>query len=381
MMKASLLPTTLLLTSLLIITVTILTISLPTEAFQTPIIFPLLWLSKQLKTPNNRHNHQVAVLSAPSRHARGRQRLSRSSRPPPTLLPSLSITPFFSALANIVATKITQSDQKLLSWITQESSSSDSTATAAAIRNNIRIDNHPKTQLRGLFSQRDFRSNELIVEVPYHVALLVGDTLTLRQDYYPNNNNLNDLDQNNNEIDDDGSCSWDEGDVEDVLQGLYFLENFVKGASFQQYDDTDRYDTKNGDQRDEYYDDSEEYDYELDCDYYAPYVTSLPSKPIGSNNDSNSDNHNHCSYDNEEGLTPDFWSDSTINEIGIPTYSQQILDRKRIVQTIAQNNNVNESDLQWATFMIRSRRFTTWNMVPDPMYMEEEEQQQKKGGG
>lgn len=166
------------------------------------------------------------------------------------------------------------------------------------------------------------------------MALLVGDTL--RQDY------PTDFDHHVNE-------AWDEGDVEDVLQGLYFLENFVKGASFQH--DNDRFNEE---------DHSEEYDYELDCDYYAPYVTSLPPKPI--------DNH---SYDTEEGLTPDFWSDSIIDEIGIPTYTQRILDRKRILQTIAQNNNVDERDLQWATFMIRSRRFTTWNMVPDPMYIEE----------
>ena len=154
------------------------------------------------------------------------------------------------------------------------------------------------------------------------MALLVGDTL--RQDdnniYYPDNDN-------------NFSDSWDEreGDVEDVLQGLYFLENFVKGASFQQHDDNN--DRHNGE---------EEYnnEYELDCDYYAPYVTSLPPKPI---------NTNSSYYDNEEGLTPDFWSDSLVDEIGIPTYTQRILDRKRILHTIAQDNNVDESDLQWAT--------------------------------
>jgi len=163
--------------------------------------------------------------------------------------------------------------------------------------------------------------------VPYHLALNVGDTL--RQDYY----NLDNI-----------SDEWDEGDVEDVVQALYFLENFVGGASFDgSY--CCRYD---------------EYDEEVDSDYFAPYVSTLPSKPIISTADNNN------SYDDEEGLTPDFWSDSIINEIGIPSYSQRIIDRKSILRTIAQNNNVDEGDLQWATFMIRSRRFTTWNMVPDP---------------
>jgi len=163
--------------------------------------------------------------------------------------------------------------------------------------------------------------------VPYHLALNVGDTL--RQDYY----NLDNI-----------SDEWDEGDVEDVMQALYFLENFVGGASFDgSY--CCRYD---------------EYDEEVDSDYFAPYVSTLPSKPIISTADKNN------SYDDEEGLTPDFWSDSIINEIGIPSYSQRIIDRKSILRTIAQNNNVDEGDLQWATFMIRSRRFTTWNMVPDP---------------
>jgi len=165
--------------------------------------------------------------------------------------------------------------------------------------------------------------------VPYHLALNVGDTL--RQDYY----NLDNI-----------SDEWDEGDVEDVVQALYFLENFVGGASFDgSY--CCRYD---------------EYDEEVDSDYFAPYVSTLPSKPIIIS--TAADNNN--SYDDEEGLTPDFWSDSIINEIGIPSYSKRILDRKRILRTIAQNNNVDEGDLQWATFMIRSRRFTTWNMVPDP---------------
>lgn len=174
------------------------------------------------------------------------------------------------------------------------------------------------------------------------MALLVGDSL--RTDYY--NVDFSDVDDV-----DGNSEEWDDGDVEDVLQGLFFLENFVSGASFDESagrsDHGDDDDYNGGTYLD------------LDSDYYAPYVTTLPSKPVINTNNKND-------YDNEEGLTPDFWSESTINEIGIPSYTQQILNRKRIIQTMARNNNVNERDLQWATFLIRSRRFTTWNMVPDP---------------
>lgn len=213
------------------------------------------------------------------------------------------------------------------------------------------IDTHPSTNnLRGLFAQRDIRPNELIVEVPYHLALQVGDSLDKKnlENYY-----------NNLKTEEKGTTLPDEGDVEDVLQGLYFLENFVNGGSFDRNDD-------DGDSSE-----CDEYDYEKDCDYYAPYVTSLPPKPISNSKDN--------SYDDEEGLTPDFWSDSTISEIGIPTYVQKILNRKKIIRTIAQNNNVDESDLQWATFMIRSRRFTTWNMVPDPNVVNEEEEEEEEG--
>ena len=188
----------------------------------------------------------------------------------------------------------------------------------------------------------------MIVEVPYHVALQVGDSLQMN---WENNYNLSNL-----QTEDNGGSRMDEGDVEDVLQGLYFLENFVSGGSFDQSNEDDDGSSY------------EEYDYDKDSDYYAPYVTSLPSKPITNDNSKNN-------IDSEEGLTPDFWSDSTITEIGIPTYTQKILDRKQILRTIAQNNHVDESDLQWATFLIRSRRFTTWNMVPDPNTAVEEEEE------
>ncbi|KAL7451278.1 hypothetical protein ACHAWC_003113 [Mediolabrus comicus] len=108
-----------------------------------------------------------------------------------------------------------------------------------------------------------------------------------------------------------------------------------------------------------------------DGEYYSPYVTSLPSKPITINNNNN--------YDDEEGLTPDFWSDSIITELGLPSYTQQVLNRKQIIKAVASNNNVNESDLQWATYLIRSRRFTTWNMVPDPSSLSEEEAEYGSG--
>ncbi|KAL9187041.1 hypothetical protein ACHAXT_010761 [Thalassiosira profunda] len=112
-----------------------------------------------------------------------------------------------------------------------------------------------------------------------------------------------------------GSEGWDEEDLDDAYQGLNFLQTLRNDPE------------------------------------YAPYVESLPEKPASSE---------------EAGLTPDFWPEESIRQLEVPAYVQKILDRKRIVEEVAKKNGVDEHDLRWATWMIRSRRFTTWNMIDDP---------------
>ena len=83
---------------------------------------------------------------------------------------------------------------------------------------------------------------------------------------------------------------------------------------------------------------------------YDTYLSNLPKPPK--------------SY-NDAGLTPDFWPDQLINELEVPPFINEVMTRKHIVNIVAEKNSVDENELRWATWMIRSRRFTTLDMVDD----------------
>ena len=85
---------------------------------------------------------------------------------------------------------------------------------------------------------------------------------------------------------------------------------------------------------------------------WDPYICNFPQEPES------------C---DEAGLTPDFWSDELIKDLEIPSFVQEIMQRKQIIELVAEKNDVDEDELRWATWMIRSRRFTTWDMVDDPL--------------
>ena len=91
------------------------------------------------------------------------------------------------------------------------------------VSSSIGIETHPTTNIRGLYAKRNYAPNEIIIEIPYDMALLVGDTL--RPSYY----NVDFSSYTD-------SDSWDRNDVDDVLQGLYFLEHYVLGGSFMNND-------------------------------------------------------------------------------------------------------------------------------------------------
>eukprot|EP00578_Thalassiosira_sp_NH16_P022768 CAMPEP_0181099468 /NCGR_PEP_ID=MMETSP1071-20121207/12675_1 /TAXON_ID=35127 /ORGANISM="Thalassiosira sp., Strain NH16" /LENGTH=1067 /DNA_ID=CAMNT_0023182131 /DNA_START=67 /DNA_END=3270 /DNA_ORIENTATION=+ len=234
-------------------------------AFQTPIIFPLLWMTKRLT-----------------------QQYHIGSVPHYPLIPPLA-----SRLKSFVAIKDGQKNDrtgKLVEWLDEMEGSSSA----------VKIESNSQG-LRGLYAKKAMRSGDVIVEIPYNAALLVGDTL--RETIYDDFDDV------------PGSDGWSEEDFDDVYQGLNFLQSFTKD------------------------------------DYYESYVTTLPQVP---------------SSGDEAGLTPDFWSKEFILGLQSPSLVKTILNRKEIVREVANKNNINEDELRWATWMIRSRRFTTWNMVDDP---------------
>jgi hypothetical protein len=112
-----------------------------------------------------------------------------------------------------------------------------------------------------------------------------------------------------------GGDGWSKDDLDDVYQGLNFLRSFVKNLE------------------------------------YAPYVDNLPRIPISGD---------------EAGLSPDFWASNFISGLEVPALVKRTQGRKQIVDEVAMKNDVIPSSLRWATFMVRSRRFTTWNMIDDP---------------
>mmetsp|Transcript_14271 Transcript_14271/g.30792 ORF Transcript_14271/g.30792 Transcript_14271/m.30792 type:complete len:500 (-) Transcript_14271:371-1870(-) len=260
------------------------------SAFQAPpVIFPQLWMAKKRLTHTP---------------------ISRSGSIYPIRTSSL---PLLSSVKSSVG--ITTEEQQH-QQTNNDNKNDDKTSEAliewlnemeGGLSSSVKIDDNG-AGLRGLYATNDIRKGGTVVEIPYDYALQVGDSLwgTVYDDF----------------TDIPGSDDWSEDDLDDVYQGLNFLQSFTNDAD------------------------------------YGPYMDSLPQKP---------------SSGDDAGLTPDFWCEESIRGIQIPSLIQQILDRKQMVKEVASKNNVNENALRWATWMMRSRRFTTWNMVPDPNYNSDED--------
>jgi hypothetical protein len=185
-----------------------------------------------------------------------------------------------------------ESTDKLIEWLD----------TKSGFSSLVKVDTNNQ-DLRGLYATKDIRSGQIIVDVPYSTALLVGDSTWDRKVH---------INYDDTAIGD----GWSTDDLEDVYQGLNFLTNFVGNVE------------------------------------YAQYVNSLPSMPKNGVD--------------ETGLTPDFWDFNTFSGLEIPAFVDQIYGRKKIVEEVAKRNKVNEDELRWVTFLIRSRRMTTLNMIDDP---------------
>ncbi|KAL7540232.1 hypothetical protein ACHAXR_009958 [Thalassiosira sp. AJA248-18] len=241
-------------------------------AFQTPIIFPLLWMAKRL-TQHRRIGFSQQLIP---------------------LMPPLASR--LKSIVSIGHNKMDDNIEQLFDWLDDMEGSSS----------HVKIDSNNQG-LRGMYATKDIKRGQIVIEIPFDAALMTGDTLwsTIYDDF----------------DDVPGSDDWEEDDLDDVYQGLNLLQSFVNDQ------------------------------------YYAPYIANLPEKP---------------SSGDEAGLTPDFWSKDVILGLEVPSFIKQILDRKQIVQEVAKKNNMNENELRWATWMVRSRRFTTWNMVDDPNGEEDE---------
>ena len=206
-----------------------------------------------------------------------------------------------SAACSTSAFQLQSQQQSYLRALSSTSQTTTSTPkTLDDITASVRIDS--TNGLRGLYANRDFNAKEILFEIPYELALLVGDTLVDGE----NGNKLieSDLDVQ----------SEDKDTVYDVYQALRLLNNIHSGNVW-----------------------------ESQVQYLPPPNSS-----------------------NEGGQTPDFWEEELIYELQIPEYIRQIMERKQIVGEVARKNNVDEDKLRWATCMIRSRRFTTWDTVDHP---------------
>lgn len=80
--------------------------------------------------------------------------------------------------------------------------------------------------------------------------------------------------------------------------------------------------------------------------HWEPYLNCLPRT-----NDPNFD------------ATPDFWDPEIVMELQIPSMIKECLDRQQEISTVAERTNTDPAELKWATWIVRSRRFTTVQFI------------------
>ena len=188
------------------------------------------------------------------------------------------------------------------------------------VRNRISSSDHgcSSRRLRGLYTTAEWNAGEYICALPFSAALLVQDTTTFAEE------NM----EKEGEADEEEENSSESLIREEIEQALFFLQHVM---------------AKN-----------------------TPYVNCLPK--IGDALD--------------EITTPDFWSLSDLDQIPVPRLRESTRLRKHLVQQMANgpaillptlahplddcDNDNMVSLLQWATWLIRTRGFTTFRMVGGP---------------
>ncbi len=80
--------------------------------------------------------------------------------------------------------------------------------------------------------------------------------------------------------------------------------------------------------------------------HWEPYLSCLPKI-----NDPNFD------------ATPDFWDPDIVKELEIPSLISDCLERQHEISVVAERTRIDLAELKWATWIVRSRRFTTVQMI------------------
>jgi hypothetical protein len=80
--------------------------------------------------------------------------------------------------------------------------------------------------------------------------------------------------------------------------------------------------------------------------HWEPYLSCLPKI-----NDPNFD------------ATPDFWDPEIVRELEIPSLISDCLERQHEIDVVAEKTRIDPADLKWATWIVRSRRFTTFQII------------------
>lgn len=79
---------------------------------------------------------------------------------------------------------------------------------------------------------------------------------------------------------------------------------------------------------------------------WQPYLDTLPT-----------------TNDEQFDATPDFWGDSVIRQLQIPRLMEESLRRKREIARVANEVGVSMEELQWATWVGRTRGFSTFKVL------------------
>lgn len=174
-------------------------------AFQAPINFPLLWVAKRLTTNNVRGVRRPVVGGAGGRGGGG------LASPAPFSIPLMAP---LSGIKGLVVSPMRKKDgtDRLVEWL----GGGDGRGSFSS---SVKVDTSD-VGLRGLYATRDVRKGEILLEIPYGAALLVGDWLWVdgARDGF-----LGDVDAGSEGL-------YSEEAVDDVHQGLNFLRNFARGG-------------------------------------------------------------------------------------------------------------------------------------------------------
>jgi hypothetical protein len=310
-----------------------------------PRLTHLLLLLLLISHSNINNNHHEAYLLAQAFSVSPLVRpCSMLHRPPdrlglPTARPSVNNIVVVTAVSASTATSSAAASSfqpdtspavvRLTQWLDEELDDCDGVgATAIGYNNN---NNHR----RGLFATEDYAAGEYILAIPTSACLTiydrVYDMMAEQQD------------------DDDGEIgSSNDREARDIRDGaLHLRQLLIKSASSsrqEQQDGPDEPEEKNN-------------------FFWQIYLDTLPTDDVTS----------QCHFD----PTPDFWDEDIIRQLEVPQLVTDMLLRK-----VQQHDHQQEEtpSLAFCTWLVRSRAFTTFQMLGNTARYEKEPKQQQLEG-